>query len=488
MFGRGKKYVPEQQQQQQQQYNILLFGETGHGKSTLINYLTNYFLGGSLERLKIAIPTKHHHQATERWKSSEKDLHDATKSKTSECSVYDFAKDGFRYNFIDSPGLSDTAGTDQDDQHIDKIMFAAEESGTLAAIIIVINGTNARATVNLRNTLVRLKSSVPDVLLNNLLVVLTNCSVTTANFELDSLKPWTVPEQNVFHMQNSALSKPVENWINNRKLKESLGNEWRASMEEIDKIVQTIEQLGHIATDAFRDMRLKREKIKAELHGILLEVKKLQTLEDELNSVQLAQQGVATDIQKYSNYKQTRQVVYEEMEPTDYHSTICMTHSKVCHERCGLDYTSNQGAEIFKKCACMNGPNCHKCKCDHSTHYHDKKKPVKKTKTVEDILHDVKAHYDHHTGVQAGLRNKISSLNTDIAALQQALKRKEAEIVECCRELKTLCSQFNFVDELTSVIDIMEFHARTLTSNHARTEANSMIKNIKYLVDQLSAS
>ncbi|KAE9548291.1 hypothetical protein FO519_008497 [Halicephalobus sp. NKZ332] len=466
--------------------NILLIGETGSGKSTLINYLTNFFHRGSLEKPRIAIPTRYH-RATESWKSSEKDLHDATRSKTSECTVYSFNKYNCRYDFIDTPGLSDTEGTEQDDRHIEKIMFAAEKSGNMAAIIIVINGTVARATVNLRNTLVRLRGSVPDVLLNNLIVVLTNCSAGSANFDLESLKPWTVSEGNVFHMNNSALSKPKESWINNKKLRMSLDHDWQASMEEINEMILKIENLGHIATNAFGEMRQKREKIKAELHGILLEVKKLQTMQSELDSAKFARKGVTDNIKKYSNYKQNKQVDYVEMEETNYHNTICMQHTdKVCHEGCGLKFTTTAGDNIFTGCACMNGTKCNVCECTHATHYHAKKRPVKKTKTVEEILQDVKALYDQNTSRESDLKHQISTLSSDITILQKALKEKEAEIHECCRALKKLCSQFNFVAELNSVIDTMEANARTLTSMQARKEAENMIKNIVYLANELS--
>lgn len=476
-----------QQLQQQQQYNILLFGETGSGKSTLINYLTNYFLGGSLRKMKIAIDTPYL-KATERWKSIEKNLKDKTKSKTSECTVYDFTKDGLHYNFIDTPGLGDTAGTEEDDRHIDKIMSFAEKTGTLAAIIIVINGTVARATVNLQNTLVRLRGSVPDILLKNLLVVLTNCSVASANFDLASLKPWTVPEDHVFYMENSALSKPVKDWINNRRIQRILRNDWQESMEEIDNMIKQITELGHFATNAFGDMLRQRNQIKSKVHEILLEIKKLQDLQSELDSAQHAKQNIATDIEKYSNYKQTKQVEYDEMVDADYHSTICMKHTTVCHDGCGLTYTSTKGADIFKGCSCMSGPMCGTCGCDHLEHYHDKKRKVRKTKTVEDILHDMKALYDHHTKKEVDLSNKITDLNTDITAVQQALNSKEDEINKCCQELKELCSQFNFVDELRSITNTMKAHARTLTSVCARDEAESRIKRINLLADQLTSS
>ena len=97
-------------------------------------------------------------------------------------------------------------------------MDKAWEAGNLNAFIVVINGTAARDTVNIRNTLARMRSSMPDAFLKNLLVVLTNCSSVGFNFALDSLKPWVIPKENVFHMDNLAFSTKKDTWANNQKV------------------------------------------------------------------------------------------------------------------------------------------------------------------------------------------------------------------------------------------------------------------------------
>nr|XP_029729946.1 uncharacterized protein LOC115267206 [Aedes albopictus] len=466
------------------EYNVILFGETGSGKSTLINYLTNYFHNGTLENLKIAIPTKHY-EATEGLQHYEDNVQDSSLGKTRACTVYNFSKEDTTFNFIDTPGVSDTKGAAQDDFNIQQIMGVAEQSGVLTAIILVINGTQTRATVTLRNTLSLLRSSIPDVFQQNLVVVLTNCSAASVNFDLAHLEPWNFTETNVFHMNNSALSKPVSQWINNKHAKKATELEWECSMETIEELNQHLTKLGGKDTETFKQMRMNKDLIKLQLYGILLEEKKVQDLQNELDYMKITQQNVSADIEKYSNYTQSKEVKYTVLEPCKVFWKFCI----VCLTPCQALSSSYKSIPIVRDVSNLAEYIFHgKCHCNHTpfSHYDSKVQSVTKTETVEVIVKDVKLIYDDSVSKNKVIQSKIGSLDTDIAVLRHVRGEKEAEILKCFHELRKLCSQFNFVHEFQGIMDDMERDSRTLTSPAARTDVENRIRSIKQLVDTLS--
>ncbi|CAF4185542.1 unnamed protein product, partial [Rotaria magnacalcarata] len=100
-----------------------IIGETGTGKSTLINYLTNLFHDGSLENLKIAIPTRYlkSNMSSIMPKHHEKFLDDITRCKTSQCTKYQFQVEQVYFNFFDTPGINDTGGYLADNENLNRI-------------------------------------------------------------------------------------------------------------------------------------------------------------------------------------------------------------------------------------------------------------------------------------------------------------------------------------------------------------------------------
>ncbi|CAF1476064.1 unnamed protein product [Rotaria sordida] len=167
---------------------ILVIGETGSGKSTFINYLTNYFRNGTLQNPKIAIPSKYHPHPTENFVHHENDIQNTTQSKTDSCNQYMFVHNSKQYLFLDTPGLADTRGAQQDDKNITSIINAVEGLSGLTTVIIVVNGAVCRLTVNLRNVIARLRGNLPDIVMDNVILVLTNTARHGANFNISSFE------------------------------------------------------------------------------------------------------------------------------------------------------------------------------------------------------------------------------------------------------------------------------------------------------------
>eukprot|EP01116_Phalansterium_solitarium_P020017 TRINITY_DN5781_c0_g1_i1.p2 TRINITY_DN5781_c0_g1~~TRINITY_DN5781_c0_g1_i1.p2 ORF type:complete len:584 (-),score=179.49 TRINITY_DN5781_c0_g1_i1:1805-3556(-) len=468
--------------------NVLILGETGAGKSTFINILTNFFLKGTLRKPRVAIPTAFL-AATEQWASCENDVKDRGQAQTNDCTTYRFRHNNHTMQFIDTPGLSDPRGIEQDDLNLQKIVDAIGSVDTVCAIVVIVNGTNTRMTVNLRNVFVRLRGVLPDALFGSLIVVFTNCLEHTRNFQLENLRD--LRPKIIYHMNNTAFSSDPKKWTGGAL--QSLQLEWDLSMETVDNLSVYIQSLAVKSTAAFRDMRQLRFAIKQALHEVQIKIANIQRLQDEISAAETALGQYAYDSEQFKNFTRTRTIEQRELVDSQYHSTLCSDCTHVCHDNCGLDEINEKGSNAFKKCAAMslnNNDNCGQCpgRCSYSSHYHARKLVMVTMMTLEDTIVEIKAKFDAAQSGQQETEQKASTVRDAKDAIEKAIRDTVQSLHNECERLKKICSGFNLVDELHPMLTQLRMEARMLRSAEARTTADAFVRSLEQICDTLTKS
>ncbi len=306
-------------------------------------------------------------------------------------------------------------------------------------------------------------------------------------------------------MQNSLFSTDPATWKSDSKKKKSIQRDWEDSMEVIQDFLKTIASLKATSTEAFKKMQENRNQIKSQITSLTLDVQNLNQLQEKLEAAQKGLKDTEEDRKKYENYKKKEKVKQVALVAAEFHSTLCMQHIKdnmICHENCGLEYTGGQvsaynnntkvhkaGHSSLSGCACMNGTStCHVCSCGITTHFHDKKKLEQTDVEVENILHDVKAQYEQMTAAMGGLQGKVDQYSKDLNIVKTAVQDKHKQIRNLCVALKRICSRFNFVAELKSVIGIMQQSRSSVRSMDALKQLDDSIKAIEKMADDFSKS
>ncbi|RUP48435.1 hypothetical protein BC936DRAFT_144569 [Jimgerdemannia flammicorona] len=479
-----------------QNHIVLLVGGTGVGKSTLINAIVNHFRQGTVDNIKIAISTHYYKNVTERdlyRPDSENDIENVTTSTTNGCYNYEF-KDPInyrRFTFIDTPGLSDTRGIDQDKINIDRITHAAMKTGNLSAIVVVASGTEARVTASVQNTLVLLAGNLPDDITNkNLLLILTKTDRTGACFSLRDFAMKVAKPYEVFYMNNTIFSSDPATWRNDGELREEVDINWQKSQRTIRKLLDTIASLQASSTQSFHKMKQARDMIMVQITAIMMDIGNLNAVEEKLDAVRIGLSNSKSDQQKYANFKTTTISTKTEMVESEHHNTLCREHVNnniICHENCVLQYTPNGDSAIFKGCACMSGNRCDKCGCGPDRHMHVKQTVQVTTPSIEETLdHMKKAQHDRELQLQSQYINQENQMQQDKNMIESAMKTKYQQVESLCHELQGICKRFNFVNELNAIVAVLKNKAASSTSMKVRADADQIIKNLELLADQLT--
>lgn len=465
-------------------HRFVIIGETGSGKSTFINTMTSFFLDGTLKYPRICIPNMYY-DATETYDNTERDILDNSKAQTHEVTEYLFGSDEQSVIFMDTPGINDTNGLDQDDINLDKILTAVAETNFISGIILLINGTNSRITSSIQSLFDRFNGILPDYIMNNIIVVFTMCRKTTCNFK--NLNNLGFTPAKVFYMNNTAFSSNPNEWDDANIIL----NEWNTSMSTCNKIITFGTQFSQFNTFDFQQIRSIRNNIKQSLHETRIKIINILIVKLEYENAKIEAKKCEDEATEFKNRIKNTTIIKNTLVPHTKHSTICSSCTTICHFECGLDeQPANQYTSVILQCNCINYKSsiCEQCNCPATSHYHGKFKKGTIETTLEDEIEIAK--YNAMLEIVKTKKNNANTKYTDynlidIGIRSEIDKLKNALVVNC-KNLKKICKKYNIVSELGNEIIELKRESRNIDDVHIRELYEEFITHITYLANELS--
>jgi GTP-binding protein EngB required for normal cell division len=171
-----------------QERNILILGETGVGKSTWINGFANFQKYTSLEEaerepeLTSLIPTEftvckqNFEEILVRTGSDGNETFASGHSATQACKIYTFTDEetGSRIRLIDTPGIGDTRGVEQDKKNFQNILSTIANLDEIHGICILLKPNEARLGVVFRFCIQELLTYLHKDAARNIIFCFTN--------------------------------------------------------------------------------------------------------------------------------------------------------------------------------------------------------------------------------------------------------------------------------------------------------------------------
>ena len=277
----------EQQIKIASDHKILLIGQTGAGKTTMVNMLVNIQGGVKYEgERKIAIPQNIKISSYDRKQSKTLSLDcnigqfkglqsevqaNQSSSQTQMPSVYKILDKSTnkQLTLIDTPGLSDTEGSKKDQEHINNILSYLIAIGGVNTICLVHKASQSRLSNSLALAITNIKEMFTKDCIKNFIVCVTDCSDHSQISCLDSLEDLGIPLDKIFCFQNDCLKPPAQcRNINKgadeaakKKINKDIRNfsdHWEENTEQFTELMSISSKLPVIDSRKIKDQHLQK--------------------------------------------------------------------------------------------------------------------------------------------------------------------------------------------------------------------------------------
>ncbi|KAI2663092.1 Septin-2 [Labeo rohita] len=359
---------------------VLLVGETGAGKTTLINTMVNYLLDVKFEN--------------EIWyEITEEEARDQSESQTSEITMYEVFPDEspMSLTIIDTPGYGDTRGLEKDLEVAENLatLFQSNDGvREIDAVCFVIQAAKNRLSDRQHYIISSVLSLFGKDIVNNIVFLITHSDGLPPKNVIGAINKAKIP------CRRDKSGQPVYYLFNNRQA-DARHNEkryiraqrdaWEDSVEEMKKFLQSLDEKNRRSLELTSDVLIKRILLEAFMCNLQLRVQEIELKKTEKLQIQESIMQNKEKIEECKNFtisfkKTVKLKVHIDSESWKHRkATTCTVCEENCHEF-GCWWASDPS-----KCEVMKNGYCTVCtgKCHHSKHVKENKKYIIKNSNIK---------------------------------------------------------------------------------------------------------
>ena len=465
-----------------QEYVVMLVGETGAGKSTLINGMVNYILGVDWEddfRFKLIVEEGRTSQAH---------------SQTTTITAYTIPhQQGSPFDgtltIVDTPSFGNTKGIDSDKRIVEQIRTFFSMPGKkgidhIHGIGFVTQALIARLTPTQRYVFASILAVFGKDIGKNILMMITFADGKTPPV-LEAVDEAGIGYCKSYKFNNSALYTDQAAWGQEAEVVSSFDKMfWDMGMASFKAFFKQLAYMEARSLQLTKEVLEERKQLEVIIQSLPLQIQaiwgKISTLQQEEHIMDRHKADIAAN--KNFKYKVKEPRIVKHETPPGLYVTYCTKCNFTCHQDC--IYANNDDK---RHCTAMRGgEHCTICKlkCHWSSHVNNSFWFEAQEVTVEKTYDELKKRYEAALSGKSRQENIVSMIRAEIATSYQEVFLMIRQAQQILQRLDEIALHPNPLSEV-EYIDLL-IHTEEMDGGPGAAQRIKCLKSVREKAELMS--